>query len=200
MSATARKLMTADEFLVWRLDQEGTFELVDGRPVLKFDNGPEMMAGATRNHERVAANVLVALATRLRGGPCRTFGSGLASRMERGNVRQPDVTVECVPGRGDDLETREPKMFVEVLSPSTRRIDLVRKADEYRRSPTLKHVILLEPDQPKALLWSRDVDGDWSVTEVTGLDDALDLSAVGASLPMREIYENVELSPEPQLE
>ena len=135
MSATGRKLMTADEFLVWRLDQEGTWELVDGVPMLKFDNGPEMMAGGTRNHARVAINVATALRLRLRGGPCYPAGADLGSRMGRGNVRQPDVTVGC--GRG---------------------------------------------------------------SEVRGLDGALDLSAIVVSLPMSEVYEDVELSPEHQLE
>lgn len=198
----ALKRMTPDEFLVWRLDQEGTYELVDGLPVLKFDNGPEMMAGGTRNHALVAANVLVALANRLRGGPCRPFGSDLASRMTRGNVRQPDVTVECGRGRGDDLETRQPRVFVEVLSPSTRRFDLLRKAEEYRQSPTLAHFILLEPEQAKGLLWSRADDGAWALTEVVGLDGRIELPGVGEGviLPMREVYEDVELSDEAQLE
>lgn len=193
MSAPARQLMTPDDFLQWRLDQEGVYELVDGQPVPKFDNGPEMMAGGTRSHALIAANVIAALRVRLRGGPCYPVGSDLASRMERGNIRQPDVTVECGRGRGDDLETKMPRVFVEVLSPSTRGFDLVRKAGEYRGVAELQHCLFLEPDRPKALLWSRDVDGDWASEEINGLAQALDLSAIGVSLPMAEIYEDVEL-------
>ena len=60
--------MTGDEFLRWCLDQEDTWELIDGVPALKFDNGPEMMAGS-RRHARIASNLIAALASRLAGGP-----------------------------------------------------------------------------------------------------------------------------------
>lgn len=51
--------MTADEFLVWCLDQEGKWELVDGEPLL-------MMAGATDRHDRVVVNLIAMLRSRLR--------------------------------------------------------------------------------------------------------------------------------------
>ncbi len=192
MPAPAPRTMTADEFLVWRLDQEGTWELVDGVPRLKFDNGPRMMAGGTWNHALVASNLVAALRPRLRGGPCRPVGSDLAVRTDRGGLRQPDVTVECGRPRGDDLTAAAPRAIFEVLSPSTRRFDLLLKADEYRRMPGLDHLVLLEPDRPRALVWSRE-GGDWGVQEVEGLAGEIPLPAVGATLPMAEVYEDVEL-------
>lgn len=60
MTDAGREGMTADAFLIWRLDREGTWELVDGVPVLKFDNGPKMMAGGTKRHARIASNLIVA--------------------------------------------------------------------------------------------------------------------------------------------
>lgn len=185
--------MSADEFLVWRLDREGTWELVDGLPVLKFDNGPTMMAGGTKRHARVAANVIVALSNRLRDGPCYPLGSDLAVRMPRGNVRQPDVTVECGGGNDDDLEATDAKVLFEVLSPSTRRTDLVLKTNEYQRLPGLAHFVLLEPDRPEAILWSRQPAGDWLADRVAGLDGVLDLAGVGVSLPLAEVYAGLEV-------
>lgn len=194
MSDAARKPMDADEFLVWRLDQEGTWELVDGVPLRKFDNGPRLMAGGTRNHARIASNLIMALGRRLRGGPCYPLGSDLAVRMTRGNVRQPDVTVECGRGGPDDLDASDPKVLFEVLSPSTRGIDLVLKTNEYQRLPGLAHFVLLEPKTALAILWSRDADGQWTPDRVTGQDAALDLQGVGVSVPMAEIYQGVELA------
>jgi Uma2 family endonuclease len=199
MSDAARKLMTPDEFILWNLEQEERWEFVDGRPVLKFDNGPEMMAGASENHDQIVVNLIQAL-RRLRGGPCRAKTADQAARMERGNIRYPDVTVDCGPRSSRSLESVEPAVFFEVLSPSTRRFDLLKKADEYRRTPTLKHFVFVEPGQAKVMLWSRDADGDWTPSEIAGLDSALDLPAIGVSLPMAEVYEDVELSPEDQLE
>lgn len=192
MTDAALKSMNADEFLVWRLDQEGTWELVDGVPVLKFDNGPEMMAGGTRAHARIASNLIMALGKRLAGGPCYPLGGDLGVRMTRGNLRQPDVTVECGPGNNDDLEATDPKALFEVLSPSTRRTDLVLKTNEYQRLPGLAHFVLLEPGGPEAILWSRLEQGDWIAERVTGLEAEIALPGLGVSLPMAEVYAGVK--------
>ena len=189
----ALKLMTADEFLLWRLDREGTWELVDGVPVLKFDNGPNMMAGASRSHGRITTNVIMALGQRLRNGPCYPLGGQFAVRTHAQGVRQQDVLVECGRGDGDDLEATEARVIVEVLSPSTRGIDLVRKADEYRRLSTTAHLILIEPDRVKAIVWTR-VGTDW-VSEIhQDIAAGIFLAAIDVELPMSEIYEGLSPS------
>lgn len=193
MSDAAVKRMTADEFLLWNLDQPERWELVDGAPVKKFDNGPAMMAGASERHDQIVVNVISGLRARLRGGPCRVKSADQAARMSRGNIRFPDVTVDCGARQPDSYESIEPTVVFEVLSPSTRRFDLLRKADEYRALPSLRHVVLLEPDRPEALVWTRAPDQDWTLPEtVEGLAGEVALSAVGVSLPMAEVYEDAE--------
>ncbi|MBW3616504.1 MAG: Uma2 family endonuclease [Proteobacteria bacterium] len=183
MSA-APKLMTAEEFLVWCLDQEGRWELVGGVPTL-------MMTGARRRHDLVTTNLIIALGNRLRGGPCRPTTADVATRMPNGNLRRADVTVDCAFRPDDELESGEPVVVFEVLSPSTRRTDLLRKTDEYRRHPTLKHFVTLEPDLPYALVWTRGEGGDWTYAEVSGLEEGLVLSALGLELPMAEVYDGL---------
>lgn len=188
----ASKLMTSDEFLIWRQGQEGTWEFVDGAPRRKFANPLNMMAGGTRNHARVAANLIVSLTARLRGGPCEPIGSDLAVRNKKGGVRQPDVVVDCGYGEGEDLTANEPRVIFEVLSPSTRRLDFVRKADEYRQLASLGHLVLLEADRPYAYLWTRDAD-DWAVQEVEGIEAELNLSAIDVVVPLAEVYARIDL-------
>jgi len=175
--------MTADDFLVWCLGQEGKWELVDGEPV-------QMMTGATKRHDRVVVSTILALGTRLRGSPCFPTTADIAARMLNGDVRRPDVTVDCA--RGDDraLESTAPAVFVEVLSPSTRLLDQVKKPEEYKRVPTLRHIVLLDPERPSAWLLSRDqAGGEWTAEDVEGLDGELRLTGIGIALPLAEIYE-----------
>lgn len=196
MTDAARQRMTADEFLIWCLDQEDTYELVEGVPVLKFDNGPELMAGASAAHDQIVVNLISRLREKLRGRRCRVKTADQAARMERGNMRRPDATIDCGAYRPESYESAEPTAFFEVLSPSTRRMDLLRKSDEYRSLPSARHFAFIEPHQPLVLLWSRTADGDWRRTEVSDVNDALELIAVDVRLTLQEIYEDVEFAPD----
>jgi Uma2 family endonuclease len=170
------------------LGQEGKWELINGEPV-------QMMAGATRAHDRIVTNVIIALGARLRGGPCWPATDDLASRMVSGNVRRPDVTVDCG-GGPKDLESAAPVVFFEVLSPSTRGIDQIKKPDEYRQVPTLKHFVLLDPIRPHAWVWSRNGDGEWSAVDAIGLEADIALTGFGFSVSLRDIYDGVALADE----
>lgn len=184
MSA-APKLMTADEFLVWCLDQEGRWELVGGVPLL-------MMSGTTQRHDVVTVNLIAGLKVRLRGGPCRPTTDDVASRMFNGNVRRPDLTIDCGPIREDALDSNAPAVFFEVISPSSQSIDYIRKPNEYRRVATLRHFVVLDPRKPYAVVWSREEDGEWSDSTVVGLGADIHLPGVSVSLPMAEVYDGLE--------
>lgn len=83
------------------------------------------MAGGNEDHALVGANVITALANRLRGGPCRACSSDL--RVGSPSVRAyvyPDATVVCGPveksdQKGDRLSVKNPVVVVEVVSPGT---------------------------------------------------------------------------------
>lgn len=111
--------------------------------------------------------------------------------MPNGNVRRPDVTVDCRPPERGATESQEPTVFFEVLSPSTRGIDFLRKAEEYRRLPTLRGFVLLEPTPAKAWVWTRDEDGGWSDRVLADLNEVIELPSIGVSLPLSELYEGV---------
>jgi len=186
MSA-ARKLMEPDEFLVWCLDQEGRWELVNGYPI-------RMMTGATRKHDRLVTNLIVALRQRLRP-PCDVFTDDVASRMSGGNLRRPDVTVDCGRGDPEGLESEVPTVFFEVLSKSTRNFDLLHKPEEYKQVHTLRHIVMVDPYAPRVWLMSRNTD-DWASVDVIGLNATVDLPGAGVSLSMTDIYDGVDLEPD----
>lgn len=180
-----RKLMTPDDFLVWCLNQEGKWELVGGEPV-------QMMAGATRVHDRIVTNLIIALGNRLRGGPCRPTTDDVAVLIPNGHVRRPDVTVDC--GAGDEraMTSEAPTVFFEVLSPSTRTFDLTWKHAEYARVPTVRHVVLVDPDAPRIVLLSRrTLTEAWTDRIVEGLEQTLELDAIAQTLPLAEVYADV---------
>ena len=169
MAEPQLRRMTEDEFFAWQERQDRLYELVDGVPVLPL----KMMTGASQRHDRVVVNVIGSLGNQLRGGPCRPTTDDLAVRISTGNVRRPDVTVECG-GQGGRREftVREPRVVIEVLSPSTMTFDRIRKLPEYQTISTVSHILLVDTEAPRVDLRSRQADGHWVQTKYDGLTRA----------------------------
>lgn len=95
------RTMTAEAFLDGCLGQEGRWELVDGVPVA--------MAGAKQVHDRVVVNALLALGGQLRGGPCRPRTGDVAIGIPNGNIRRPDLGVDCGRFEPESLTATDPR-------------------------------------------------------------------------------------------
>lgn len=155
---------------------------------------PYAMAGATNRHNVIAANVLVALHTRLRGRPCRPYDSDTKLRIRLPfelRFYYPDVSVTCRPNPQGDTFQDEPAMVVEVLSPDTRRIDQGEKLSAYLTIPSLAIYALVEPDLARIVVLRRQAAG--FVREVhAGLAAVVPLPEIGCELPLAEVYDGVE--------
>jgi Uma2 family endonuclease len=187
-SNALRRPWTEDEFFRWLEGQERRYELVDGEP-RAIAGETEAMTGGTRRHNRVVHNLFRALDRRLSGGPCEPSTFNAALRIPTGNVRYPDLLVDCGPYRPDDYAANEPVLVAEVLSPSTRVFDLTGKLEEYRTVPSLRHILLLDPDEPRARLHSRTSESDpWKWRLLQGEAADITLTALGVALPLGECY------------
>jgi Uma2 family endonuclease len=190
MADAARRPMTPEEFFRWQLDQDDLYELVDGVPVKML----KMMTGASHQHDLVVVNVISLLRAQLRGTRCRPTTDDIAVRTRIRSVRRPDVTVECAEPVRDTYETREPKLVVEVLSPSTTNIDRFRRLEEYKQHPTLAYVLLIDTREPMATLYTRTGERDWRTEDFTGLEATIALPEIGATLSLREVYEDLSFA------
>ncbi|MBS0242330.1 MAG: Uma2 family endonuclease [Proteobacteria bacterium] len=185
MASAVTKRMSADEFLLWSLDQEARYELVDGIPI-------EMMTGASDVHDRIVVNVLAFLHSQLRGKRCRPTTADLALRTKRSNVRRPDIMVNCAPLKGDVYEALEPRMAVEVLSKSNTGVAWERKLIEYQGLP-LDYILLIDSRCIAAALLTRDDKGAWTPSDYAQMADVIELERIGCRLGLVEIYEETGL-------
>ena len=186
MPDTARKLMTVDEFLIWQLDHDARYELVDGVPV-------EMMSGASGAHDTIVTNIISALRPQLRGTPCRVASADTAIRTKIRASRRSDVLVTCDPATTDRYEALEPRLVVEVLSPSNAGVRWERKMAEYRRHPKLQYILVVDSLSVAATLYTRS-GGDWETTDSDRLTDVFELTAIGCRLSMQDTYEETGLT------
>jgi Uma2 family endonuclease len=145
----AYRQFTVQEFL--DLEIEGRAELIDGMIY--------MMAGGSLDHASVSRNILIALGTKLRGSSCEPFGPDLGVRTGPASVRLPDASVYC--GLKHDAEQRraklvgDPKLVVEVFSPSTRNEDEKHKLPEYQALPGVDLILFVDPESERVRLVSE---------------------------------------------
>jgi Uma2 family endonuclease len=182
--------MTPEEFFDWQSGQDELYELVDGQPVPRH----RMMTGSSMQHDRATVNIIGTLYAQLRGKSCRPTTADIAIRTSINGLRRPDVMVECAELIRDTYEAREPKLVVEVASPSTTSIDQTRKVEEYKRHPTLAYILFVETLKPQALLY-RHKGEELEIETFEGLEATIDLPMIGAALSLADLYEDLTFQP-----
>ena len=151
------------------------------------------MAGGTPDHAAIAVNVSTQLSTQLRGRPCRVFGSDLRVRVRStGLATYPDVTVIC--GRvqldpHDEGRTTavNPRLLVEVLSPSTEAYDRGEKLEHYKKIPGLEEIVLVAHDARRVEVWRR-TKGGWRSARIES--GVAELHSIDCELSISETYRN----------
>ncbi len=184
MATAARRLLTVEEFLELDIELEGV-------PRIELDNGVILaMAGGSGTHNRVQGNVMGVLFQRLKGSGCRPYGPDMGVRAHDLSLRYPDVSVFC--GRdgpeNDKLKQfDDPKLIVEILSPSTRRKDMDVKLPEYRAIHSLEAILYIDPDAESVQLSMRTSGGGWRDFEVS-TDEDVALPSLNIILTREEIF------------
>lgn len=164
-----------------------------------MDGVPYAMAGARRRHDRIVANTTVSIGTQLMGKPCEVFPADTAVLIPAGNVRLPDVGVDRGAAADDDRTAKQPRLVVEVLSPSTRGFDMFIKMDEYKAIPSLQYILLIDPEDPQAMRWSRGAGPDWQDEIFQGIDAVIDLPLLGLTLSLATPCDRVPVQTKPRL-
>jgi Uma2 family endonuclease len=106
----------------------------------------------------------------------------------------PDVVVVCGQPRFEDEERDtllNPTLIVEVLSPSTEDYDRGRRFAHYRSIPSLQVYLLVRQDRAHVELFTRQRDDRWVLWETDDLGATVDLSAIGATIALADVYDRV---------
>lgn len=156
-----------------------------------LDGAVWAMAGGSPDHAAIAANITIMFGSQLRDRPCRVYSSDLRIRVEAtGLGTYPDVTVvydELVLDAEDNKghTAVNPRVLVEVLSPSTEEYDRGEKLEHYKQIASLDAVLLVAQESHRVELVQRH-DNDWVTT--THESGAVEIASLSCSLPLDEIY------------
>lgn len=181
MAEPALRLMTVAEFVAWDDGTDQRYELVGGVPVA--------MNPPAAPHALIVTEVGAALRRRLER-PCAAYsGGGVRAADDDRTFRVPDVVVSCRPSRGAWVE--EPRLIVEVLSPSTEREDATKKLAFHRGIASVEEILLVWSDARRVEHWRREGPA-WAVRDVIGSGE-LELRSCAESLGLDEIYAGLDL-------
>lgn len=193
-----KTLASAADYLAFERGAAERHQFVDGEIFA--------MAGESLVHSTITANLIMSLGGQLRGKPCRVLSpnmklrSGPAeSRSTKGLFSYADVTVVCGEPRFHD-EHRDvllnPKLIIEVLSPSTELFDRGEKFLRYRTwLDSFTDYLLVSSVAPRVEQFVRDAPNRWVYTTIEGLDNGVELSSIGCRLDLAEIYDRVSFEP-----
>jgi Uma2 family endonuclease len=155
-----------------------------------YDGEIYAMAGGTPEHAAMAAAITLQLGRQLEATPCRVYSLDLRVRvLATGLATYPDVTVVCGPSARDPesaTHVTNPRLVVEVTSPSTADYDRSEKLQHYQQIPSLAAIVLVAHEQSRIELWTRGGTG-WE-RRAFGAGEAVPLEAIACELTVDDVY------------
>jgi len=181
MTAVPKTRMTVDQYLTWAEEQPGRYELRDG---VVFAMSPQ---GAGHAERKAAVHAALLAGIRVRRLACHALPDGMTVRINDTTAYEPDALVYCgakLPPSA--VEVPGPVIVVEVLSPSTRHIDLSAKLADYFRLPSVAHYLIVDSERPRIIHHARGAD-DTIVTRIVS-DGGIKLDPPGIEIAMADVY------------
>lgn len=167
-------------------------EYIDGQIISRI--------GTSVRHMRIAQNLAMDLWER-ENVPWHVL-NGIRMKVEATGVYVwPDVMVYEAPGRfeerrpHDDEMLLDPILLFEVYSPLTEALDRGAKWAHYRTIPSFREYVLVAQDELSIERFVRHGD-HWHYSTISDPHSVLHLTSLGCEMPVREIYDRVDLPTE----
>lgn len=175
-----KQFISEDEFLAGEEISEVKHQLINGVVYA--------MAGAKANHQRICTNLVRDVSSHLKGSPCEVFSADMLLKSAN-DFFYPDMMVVCDFDNSQPRFTQTPVIIVEVLSKSTRRIDLTTKRMSYINLPSLIEYVIIEQDfvSIEVLRKSR----NWQAQHYS-IDEMIHFESIDLTMSVADIYERVD--------
>ncbi len=150
------------------------------------------MAGGSDSHAAMQLAVGAELLNLCRRSKCSARGPDIKLWVEKAECAlYADASVICgqpLYFRNDRHLLINPTLIVEVLSPSTRDYDLSGKFDLYKKIPSFREYLLVEPDEIKVIHYAKEATGRWSRKQYTERKDTFGLRCLAKDLRLSRLY------------
>ena len=173
--------MTIEEFLVWDDGTDTRYELEHGFPVA--------MAPPFTPHGAIVMNAGMEIMRHLAGRePCRAL-QGVGVVVSRADQRfyVPDIVMTCEEP-GPTPYVSDPRLIVEVLSPSTEKVDKLAKLRAYAALPSVEEIWLVASTRRLVLVWSRS-EGTWIARLPATASESFPSPVLGGEVALDRLYQ-----------
>ena len=162
-----------------------------------YDGEVYAMAGVSRFHHRLAANLYGLLYSSFKDHSCTYYTSDMKVRTSATKFSYPDASIVCGGAEYADDDAYvlfNPMVIFEIESPSTAAFDRGGKFEMYKGIPSFREYVLIAQNRIAVDHFVKAPDGSWKCQELRQASDLLRLETPGVELPLSSLYENVELS------
>ncbi len=195
-----KRYFSIEEYLELENASQEKHEYFQGEifPLYRDDNstGITSMSGASFNHNLIFTNVFSLLGIKLKAKNCIPFGSDMRMNIPENTLfTYPDISVYCneIKHLAEDENTNlQPKVIIEILSPSTKIYDRGNKFKLYRDIPTLKEYILIDSESISVDAFYVNEKQNWELNERKQLQEKLTLVSMGFEIALTDIYYRIK--------
>jgi len=175
--------ITEEDYLAGESQADQRHEYTNGHTVA--------MAGASKQHNRIARNFITSLSNTADALNCETYFSDIKVRAEKyKSYYYPDVVVSCEEDE-NDYYLEKPCLIIEITSASTMRKDYLEKALSYQSIASLQAYLIVAQDKAQVDMLLRNAEGSWELQHVNRLDDELMLPCLNMTLTLQAIYSGI---------
>ena len=175
--------ITAAEYLEGEKLSEIRHEYIDGEVYA--------MAGTTIRHYRLVKQIGNRLEQHLQNTECEVFIVDMKTRANEYIYYYPDVVVTCEELKDEQDYISQPRLIIEVLSPSTASKDKREKLVAYKMIESLREYAIVWQDEMRVELHRRHHEG-WLTFFYTQPEDAVEFASIDFQTTVAEIYRGIK--------
>jgi len=176
----AHELISIDDYLLGEETSEIKHEYLDGLVYA--------MTGATRKHNLLTGAFMEHLRPRARQRGCQLFASDMKLRLDHNKETYfyyPDLLLTCADDDRHPLYCTQPCLLIEVVSPSSERIDRREKRIAYSLLPSLREYLIVNQDRMHIDL-HRSSEQGW--THTSHSEGHIHLDCLDCDIALTDIY------------
>lgn len=186
------KFRTPDDYLMSERQSATKNEYVNGRVVPR--------SGSNRWHNRIAANIAIAIGSRVQGAKHDIYIANMRVRVKNNFIVYPDVTVvsgePAFADQANDL-LLNPTVIVEIISSGTSFADKTQKLESFLAMDSIREVILVKEDEMRIEHYSKQNPKQWIYKIYNERDDVVSMESIACKVSIAEIYAQVKFGHAP---